>query len=169
MSGVEYIYDQIGAFPLLEFSINFSHCIISRYDEEEYSIVYNLCFIYIYETRGSSTVSLFKFQRSLFSNDDIDERPSYNNVAVGRVISSHYTSIRTPSIRTFNNNVFFKPCTKLTMHCTHRSGHLKTEHTESLLLQRRHLGNWYRGPTVRMRSKLLVAHEKLGQFLLLTV
>jgi len=29
--------------------------------------------------------------------------------------------------------VFSKPCTKLTLHCNHRSGHLKTEHTESLL------------------------------------
>jgi hypothetical protein len=34
-----------------------------------------------------------------------------------------------------------KPCTKLTLHCNHRSGHLKTEHTESLFLLRRHLGN----------------------------
>ena len=25
--------------------------------------------------------------------------------------------------------VFSKPCTKLTLHCNHRSGHLKTEHT----------------------------------------
>ena len=38
--------------------------------------------------------------------------------------------------------VFSKPCTKLTLHCNHRSGHLKTEHTESLFLLRRHLGNW---------------------------
>jgi len=38
--------------------------------------------------------------------------------------------------------VFSKPCTKLTLHCTHRSGHLKTEHTESLFLLWRHLGNW---------------------------
>jgi hypothetical protein len=29
------------------------------------------------------------------------------------------------------NNVFFKPFMKLTLHCNHRSGHLKTEHTES--------------------------------------
>jgi hypothetical protein len=49
------------------------------------------------------------------------------------------------------------------------SGHLKTEDTESLLLLRRHLGNWCRGPAVSMRSELLVAHEKFGQFLLLTV
>ena len=40
--------------------------------------------------------------------------------------------------------VFSKPCTKLTLHCNHRSGHLKTEHTESLFLLRRHLGNWPR-------------------------
>jgi len=40
--------------------------------------------------------------------------------------------------------VFSKPCTKLTLPCNHRSGHLKTEHTESLLLLRRHLGNWPR-------------------------
>ena len=55
------------------------------------------------------------------------------------------------------------------LHCNHRSGHLKTEHTESLFLLRRHLGNWLRGPTVSMRSELLVAHEKLGQLPLLTV
>ena len=48
------------------------------------------------------------------------------------------------------------------LHCNHRSGHLKTEHTESLFLLRRHLGNWPRGPSVSMRSELLVAHEKLG-------
>jgi hypothetical protein len=59
--------------------------------------------------------------------------------------------------------VFSKPCTKLTLHCNHRSGHLKTEHTESLLLLRRHVGNWSRDPAVSMRSELLVAHEKLGQ------
>jgi hypothetical protein len=63
----------------------------------------------------------------------------------------------------------FKPCTKLTLHCNHRSGHLKTEHIESLLLLRRHLGNWSRAPVVSMRSELLVAHEELGQFSLLTV
>ena len=62
-----------------------------------------------------------------------------------------------------------KPCTKLTLYCNHRSGHLKTEHTESLFLLRRHLGNWPRGPTLSMRSELLVAHEKLGQLPLLTV
>ena len=48
--------------------------------------------------------------------------------------------------------VFSKLCTNLTLHCNHRSGHLKTEHIESLFLLRRHLGNWPRGP----RSK----HEK---------
>jgi len=48
-------------------------------------------------------------------------------------------------------------------------GHLKTEHTESLFLLRRHLGNWSRSPAVSMRSELLVAHEKLGQLPLLTV
>ena len=65
--------------------------------------------------------------------------------------------------------VFSKPCTKLTLHCNHGSGHLKTELTESLFLLRRHLGNWPRGPAVSMRSELLVAHEKLGQLPLLTV
>ena len=65
--------------------------------------------------------------------------------------------------------VFFKPCTKLRLHCNHRSEHLKTEHTESLFLLRRHLGNWPGGPAVSMRSELLVAYEKLGQLLLLTV
>jgi hypothetical protein len=67
------------------------------------------------------------------------------------------------------NNVFFKPCTKLTLHCNRRSGHLKTEHTESLLQLRRHLGNWSRGPAVSMRSEQLVAHEELEQFPLLSV
>jgi hypothetical protein len=38
-----------------------------------------------------------------------------------------------------------------------------------LFLLRRHLVNWPRGPAVSMRSKLLVAHEKLGQLSLLTV
>ena len=66
--------------------------------------------------------------------------------------------------------VFSKPCcTKLTLHCNHRSWHLKTENTESLFLQRRHLRNWPRGPAVSMRSELLVAHEKLWQLPLLTV
>jgi hypothetical protein len=58
----------------------------------------------------------------------------------------------------------FKPCTKLTLHCIRGSGHLKTEHTESLFLLRCYNGNWSRGPAVSMRSELLVAHEKLGQF-----
>ena len=40
---------------------------------------------------------------------------------------------------------------------------------ENLFLLRRHLGNWPRGPAVSMRGELLVAHEKLGHFLLLTV
>jgi len=65
--------------------------------------------------------------------------------------------------------VFSKPCTKLTLHCNRRSGHLKTEHTESLSLLRRHLENWPRCPAVSMRSELLVAHKKLGQLPLLTV
>jgi len=58
--------------------------------------------------------------------------------------------------------VFSKPCTKLTLHCNHRSGHLKTEHTESRFLLRRHLGNWPRGPAVstlcpcKVRNKFLV-------------
>ena len=65
--------------------------------------------------------------------------------------------------------VFYKPCTKLRLHCNHRSGHFKTEHTESFFLLRRHLGNWPRDPAVSMRSELLVADEKLGELLLLTV
>jgi hypothetical protein len=64
--------------------------------------------------------------------------------------------------------VLFEPYTKLTMHCNHRSEHLKTERTESLLL-RCHLGNWSHDPAVSMRNELLVAHEELGQFPLLTV
>ena len=59
-------------------------------------------------------------------------------------------------------------CSVSFVHCNHRSGHLKTEHTESLFLLRLHLGNWPRGPAVSMRSELLVAHEKLGQLPLLT-
>ena len=55
------------------------------------------------------------------------------------------------------------------VHCNQKSGHLKTEHTESLFLLRRHLVNWPRGAAVSMRSELLVAHEKLGQLPLLTV
>ena len=73
------------------------------------------------------------------------------------------------SVITPARHVFSKPCTKLTLHCNHRYGHLKTEHTESLFLLRRHLGNWPRGLAVSMRSELLVAHEKLGQLLLLTL
>jgi hypothetical protein len=65
--------------------------------------------------------------------------------------------------------VFFNPCTKLKLLCNHRSGYLKTEHSESLVLLRRHLGNRSHGPAVSMRSELLVAHEKRGQFPLLTV
>jgi hypothetical protein len=41
--------------------------------------------------------------------------------------------------------------------------------TEILLLLRRHLGNWSRGPLVSKKNELLVAHEKRGQFPLLTV
>jgi len=41
--------------------------------------------------------------------------------------------------------VFSKACTKLTLHCNYRSGHLKTERRESLFLLRCHLGNWPRG------------------------
>ena len=59
-------------------------------------------------------------------------------------------------------------CSASFVHCNHRSGHFKTEHTESLFLLR-HVGNWPRGPTVSMRSELLVAHEKLGQLPMLTV
>ena len=40
--------------------------------------------------------------------------------------------------------VFSNPCTTLALHCNHRAGHLKTEHTESFFLLRRHLGNWPR-------------------------
>ena len=56
-----------------------------------------------------------------------------------------------------------------TLHCNHRSGHLKTEHTESVFLLRRHLENCPRGPAVSMKSELLVAHEKLRHLPLLTV
>ena len=53
-----------------------------------------------------------------------------------------------------------KPCTKLTLHCNHRSGHLKTEHTEAFSCCDAILET---GPAISMRSELLVAHEKLGQ------
>jgi len=55
------------------------------------------------------------------------------------------------------------------LRCPDLSGHLKTEHTETIFLLRRHRANWPRGPAVSMRSELLVAHEKLGQLPLLTV
>jgi hypothetical protein len=42
-------------------------------------------------------------------------------------------------------------------------------HILSLLLLRCHHGNWSRDLTASMRSELLVVHEKLGQFSLLTV
>ena len=48
--------------------------------------------------------------------------------------------------------VVTKGCTKLTLHCNHRSGHLKTEHTESFFLPRRDLGNWPRGLAVGMTN-----------------
>jgi hypothetical protein len=51
-----------------------------------------------------------------------------------------------PGYTTFVWCVFSKPCTKLTLHCYRRSGHLKTEHTESLLLLWRHLGNGFAAP-----------------------
>jgi hypothetical protein len=54
-----------------------------------------------------------------------------------------------------HQNVLFKLSKELTLHCNHRSGHLKTQYTESLLLSLRHLGNWPRGPAVSMRSELL--------------
>jgi hypothetical protein len=63
----------------------------------------------------------------------------------------------------------FKPCMKLKLHCNHKSGYLKTEHTGNLFLLRRHLGNWPRGPAVSMKSELLVTHEKLGQLMRLTM
>ena len=39
------------------------------------------------------------------------------------------------------------------LHCNHRPGHLKTEHTESLFLLRHHLGNWPRSPAVSMSER----------------
>ena len=50
--------------------------------------------------------------------------------------------------------VFSKPCTAtVLLHCNHRSGHLKTEHTESLFLLRRHLGNWPRSKHERAAGR----------------
>jgi hypothetical protein len=59
-----------------------------------------------------------------------------------------------------------KLCAKLTLHRNHRSGHLKTEHTESLLLLQSLFDT---GHAVSVRSELLEAHEKLGQLPPLTV
>jgi hypothetical protein len=50
--------------------------------------------------------------------------------------------------------VFFKPCMKLTLHYNHRSGHLKTKHTESLLLTRRH---WKLVPRPRSMHEMQTA------------
>jgi hypothetical protein len=58
---------------------------------------------------------------------------------------------------------------KLALYCNYKPGHLKTEHTESLLLLRCHLENWIRGGAVSVRSALLLAHENRGQFSLLAV
>jgi len=73
----------------------------------------------------------------------------------------------------FKGLITILQCVHPGSHDTHphdnQIGHLKTEHTESLFLLRRHLGNWPCGPAVSMRSELLVAHEKLGQLPLLTV
>jgi hypothetical protein len=90
-------------------------------------------------------------------------------VSISMIIVQRKIHARFKKYAPHKNNVFFKPRTKLMLHCNNRSGQLKTEHTESLLLQRRHLGNWSRGPAVRMRSELLVVLEKRGQFPLLTV
>jgi hypothetical protein len=51
----------------------------------------------------------------------------------------------------FVNYELRKMCRKLTLHFNHRSEHLKPEHTEIILLLRRHLRNWSRGPAVSMR------------------
>jgi hypothetical protein len=48
----------------------------------------------------------------------------------------------------------FEPCTKLMLLCNHRSGHLKTEHTESLLLLQRYLGKWSRS-----QCRVMVSNE----------
>jgi hypothetical protein len=69
----------------------------------------------------------------------------------------------------FKKYIILVWCVFFTLHCNHGSEHLKTENTESLLLLRRHLGNWSHDPTLSKRDELLVAHEKLGQVLLLAV
>jgi hypothetical protein len=55
--------------------------------------------------------------------------------------------------------VFFKPCTKLMLHCNHRSGHLKTDTKKAFSCCDTILKT---GPAVSMRSELLTAHHKLG-------
>jgi hypothetical protein len=94
-----------------------------------------------------------------------------------RLEHHHYTSLLQNLIRrtevlalTGCRNWIFEICNVITRkmyfsNCarnSHRSGHIKTEHAESLLLLGRHLGNWSRGPAVSMRSELVVAHEKRG-------
>jgi hypothetical protein len=67
-----------------------------------------------------------------------------------------------------NNNVFLNRA-RNSCSTNHICGHLKTEHTGSILLLQRHLGNWSRGSAISMTSKLLIAHEILAQFPLLTI
>jgi len=55
--------------------------------------------------------------------------------------------------------VFSKPCTELTLHCNHRSGHLKTEYTESRYLLRRHIGNWPRTSQLAWEANCCSAWE----------
>jgi hypothetical protein len=56
-----------------------------------------------------------------------------------------------------------------TLHCKHRSGHFKMDHTESHLLLRCHFVNWPCGPALSMRSEQLVVNEKLGELPVQTV
>jgi len=57
----------------------------------------------------------------------------------------------------------------ITLQREFRARFRKDAPTRRLFLLRRYLGNRPLGPAVCMRSELLLAHEKLGQLLLLTV
>ena len=58
-------------------------------------------------------------------------------------IQENASSVNVPSL-IYNEANLIHGASLEVVHCNHRSGHLKTEHTESVFLLRRHLGNWPR-------------------------